>query len=89
MGQSLPRIPFESNLEPIDMGTTKLRNCSMKAMDIVVSFAQGLNKLLGYSPEAAEWIEKDPVVYSLSMALYLLLRKVLMIFTRGNFSTND
>jgi len=83
-------LVFESRaMESLDMGTTKLRECAMKAMDTAASVGRFLNKLLGYSLEASEWVEKDPVVYAITMATYLAIRKILMIFSNGKFKSND
>lgn len=72
-----------------DVGSTKERNCSMKAFELAHRSGTFVNKALGYNPDAAQFIEKDPLVYATSMVLYLGLYLLLVKVTNGNFKTND
>ena len=72
-----------------DVGSTKERNCSMKAFDLAQRFGIRVNKILGYNDEAAQFIQKDPIVYAISMVLYLGLNRLLVLVTKGNFKSND
>ena len=77
-------FPLESNMEPIDFGTSKERNCSMKAFDIAYVIGSFLNKLFGY--EHFYFISKyDSFIYGFTMLVYLAIRTILIIFTNGNF----
>ena len=74
---------------PVDFGSGKIRNCSMKAFEFAQRFGVRVNKILGYNSDAAQFIQKDPIVYAISMVLYLGLNRLLVLVTKGNFKSND
>ena len=73
---------------PVDFGSGKIRNCSMKAFELAQRVGVRVDKILGYNDEAAQFIEKDPIVYLTSMGLYLGLYHLLVLVTKGNFKSN-